>query len=75
MRKYSLFGMYIYHRILVTLSFNKFYPTDTTYLKIASPSSPFLSEYHILGRGGLNSHLFPFALETNGNKNVFNKHF
>ena len=35
MRKYSLFGMYIYHRILVTLSFNKFHPTATTYLKIA----------------------------------------
>ena len=35
MRKYSLFGMYIYHRILMTLSFKKFHPTGTTYLKIA----------------------------------------
>ena len=35
MGKYSLFGMYIYHRILVTLGVNKFHPTDTTYLKIA----------------------------------------
>ena len=36
MRKYSLFGMCIYYRILVTLYFNKFHPTDTTSLKIAS---------------------------------------
>ena len=34
-RKYSLFGMQLYHRILLTLSFSKFHPTDTIYLKIA----------------------------------------
>ena len=32
MRKYGLFGMYIYHPVLVTLSFNKFHLAGTTYL-------------------------------------------
>ena len=34
MRKNSLFGMYIFHRILVALSFKKFHLTYTTQLKI-----------------------------------------
>ena len=35
LRKFGLFGMYIYHRILVSLFSNKFHPTDITDLKIA----------------------------------------
>ena len=44
-RKHSLFGTYIYYYNLVILSFNKFHPTDATYLEIA-PAVIAAYEYH-----------------------------